>query len=180
MSAAQNVTGSTLLKDLLLLNLVCWVLFFLADAAWWVSCTECGDTQWGYVPDMCPWCILPQWSCCLSLDLATTFLWSSWCRHYRGQGWACGDIQISSVCPTPSIGSPVPWWVVSHGFPRADSTYSRPMPTVALWYSLSYLPAYQPWLICIWEDCFLLARWFRTSLWMFNGLKQFYMLWQRI
>lgn len=148
-------------RDLLLL--VCCVLFFLANVAWGVSCTGVWGHPVGYALGVCPQSTLPQPSGCFSLDLVTTFLWFSWWGHYTGLGWACRGAPSPTACPIPSHGSSVFWRVASHGFPRPGSMWSRPVATVALWYSFSYLPAHQPWLTCTPEDCFQVARWLRTS-----------------
>lgn len=146
----------TRVRDLLLLGLVYCVLFFLANATWWVSCAG----VWrGHATVLCLMCA--HSTLISEILLPCHILWSPsppQCRHYIGQGWAWKGALNFPACPSPSLGSPVPWRVVSHGFTRIDTTHSRSVLTVALRYSLSYQPTHQAWFMCIPEDCFLLAR----------------------
>ena len=139
---------------------------------------ECGeDIQWCYVS-----CVLKSqilWAILLPCHIR----WSLQYRHYyTGQGGAWKDVLNFPACPPPGLSSSVSWMVVSHGFLRIDTTCSRSVVTVALWCSFSHLPTHQPWFTCILVDCFLLARWLRTSsglgvqgtsLWNFNGPRNF-------
>lgn len=124
------------IRGLLLQGLVCCVLCFLANATWWVSYTGVWGHPMVLSPDLCPPQNLPQWSCCLGLDLATVFLGSSRCRFCIGQGRACRGALTPPLYSAPILSNPVSWKVISHGFPSADTTHSRLLPTVALWYPL--------------------------------------------